>query len=103
MKIVFKVTITRFVSSDQPGFIEVRFKDAWNKEHIVIDKVPVLSLEDLDENSDYPIEGVVACEIVRRWEDSNGRIILTVDTEKPWGIYTLEDLTEFDLLEEQLI
>ncbi|RFS14450.1 hypothetical protein [Emticicia sp. C21] len=99
----FKVEIIRFADNSQPGFIEARFKDAWDIEHVVIDKVPVLTLEDLDENSDYPKEGVVACEILKKWEDANGRTILTIDTEKPWGIYTIEELTRFDLLEEKLV
>jgi hypothetical protein len=98
-----KVQITRFIRDDNPGFVECKFYDAWNKEHSVHDKVPVVSLEDLDINSIYPREGIVGCEIIREWKDDEGRIILTVSSDKPWAIDTIEGLTEFDLLAHQVI
>lgn len=98
----FIVEITRFLSSDQPGFVECRFFDAWEKEHRVQEKVPVVTSKDLDENSDYPQNGIIACEIIKIWTDKNNRKIYTVTAEKPWDIETIEGLNEFDLLEGQL-
>lgn len=99
----FKIEITRFVDRHQPGFVEARFRDAWGKEHIIIEKVPVLTKENLWEDSHYPKEASLRCEIVRIWKDTDNRTIISVDTEKPWAVCTIEDLTEFDLLEEQVI
>ncbi len=97
-----KIQITSFISSDQPGFVECKFYDALNKEHIIHDKVPIVTLEDLDANSEYPQDGIIACEIVKEWKDSNGRMVFTVNTSKPWGVDTIDGLTEFDMFEEQL-
>jgi len=96
-----KIKITKYISDDQPGFVECTFDDAWNKVHIVEDKVPIVTEKYLDANSDYPQDGVVACEILKESKDAEGRTIFTVDTS-PWGINTIEGLTKFDILKEQL-
>jgi uncharacterized protein YodC (DUF2158 family) len=98
-----RMKITSFISDDQPGFVECKFYDAWNKEHTVQEKIPVVTEKYLHENSKYPQDGEIACEIIKEWKDKDERIIFTVTTEKPWEINTNEGLTEFDILEEQLI
>lgn len=98
-----KIKITSFLSNDQPGFVECKFVDAWNKEHTIHDKVPVVTEKYLDERSGYPQDGVIACEVIKKWKDQGGRTIFTVTTKKPWHVDTLEGLTEFDVLEEQLV
>ena len=97
-----KIKITSFISDDQPGFVECKLVDAWNKEHTIQDKVPVVTKNYLDEKSEYRQDGVIACEVIKRWTDQIGRTIFTITTEKPWAVDSLEGLTEFDLLEEQL-
>ena len=98
-----RIEIVGFVDDHQPGFVSCRFKDAWEREHTIIDKVPIFSTIHLDRNSLYPQEGIIGCELVREWMDCNGRTINTVNSGKPWGIETTEGLTEFDILKEQLI
>ena len=98
-----KIKITSFISDDPPGFVECKFYDALIKEHIVQDKVPIVTKKYLDANSEYPQDGVIACEIVNEWKDSNGQKIFKVNTSRPWGVDTIDGLTEFDVLEEQLV
>jgi hypothetical protein len=97
-----KIKITKFIDSSQPGFIECRFTDAWNKEHIIHEKVPVITDENLDEYSNYPTEGIVSCEILREYRDENGKSLITISTENPWDISTIEDANTFDILQYQL-
>jgi hypothetical protein len=97
-----KILITSFIDDHQPGFVECKFYDALNKEHIVQDKVPIVTDRYLDANSEYPQDGIIACEIIKQSEDTNGKTIFTVNTLKPWGVDTIEGLTEFHLFEEQL-
>lgn len=99
----FKVTITRLISTDQPGFVECMFKDAWGQEYKIEEKIPVVTKEYLDENSEYPKAGVVACEIVRVWEDINKRKLITVNTVRPWAVETVDGLTQFDVLQREVI
>ena len=56
-----KIKIRKFIDDHQPGFVECTFIDAWNKEHIIHEKVPVVSTENLNEDSIYPSEGAIAC------------------------------------------
>jgi lactoylglutathione lyase len=98
---VFKINILRFIDDSQPGWVECDFKDAYGKEHIIREKTAIISLENLDRNSDYPKEGLVACEVVKESKGNNGRIIYTVRCIL-WGVESIEGLTEFDLFGEQL-
>jgi hypothetical protein len=98
-----KILITSFIDDHQPGFVECKFYDAFGNQHIIQDKVPVVTDKHLDANSEYPQEGIIACEIVNERNDSNGQKIFTINTSKPWGIETIDGLTEFDVLEEQLL
>jgi hypothetical protein len=97
-----KIKITKFISDHQQGFVECIFNDAWYKVHIVHDKVPIVTEKYLDANSEYPQDEVIPCEILKESADRDGRTIFTVDTAKPWGVDTIEGLTEFDMLKEQL-
>lgn len=97
-----KIQITKFISDDQPGFVECTFIDAYDQLHIVQDKVPIVTEKYLDANSKYPQDGIIACEILKDWKDSNGQKIFTVNISKPWGVDTVDGLKEFDMLEEQL-
>jgi hypothetical protein len=98
-----KITIRKFISDDQPGFVECSFFDALHNEHIVQEKVPIVTEKQLDANSNYPQDGIIACEIIGERQDTNGRKIYKVNTSKPWGVDTINGLTEFDVLEEQVI
>jgi hypothetical protein len=97
-----KIKIISFISNHQPGFVECTFVDAWNKKHTIHEKVPIVTEKYLDEKSEYPQDGIIACETIKEWTDEAGRVVFKISTEKPWGVDTLEGLTEFDLLEEQL-
>ena len=100
--LALKVIIIKFISSDQPGFVECQFIDAWNKKHVVQDKVPIVTDKYLDANSEYPQNGFIACQLLRESKDAGGRTIFAITTAKPWGVDTVEGLTEFDLTSEQL-
>jgi hypothetical protein len=98
-----RIKIIKFISDDQPGFIECIFYDAMNKKHVVQEKIPVITERCSDANSNYPQGGVIACEIVKESRDLNGNKIVTIDTSRPWGVDSIEGLSQFDVLEEQLI
>lgn len=98
-----KIEIIEFISNDQPGFVECKFFDAWDKEHRVQEKISVVTEKDLNKSSVYPQDGIIACEVTEIWIDINNRKLFTVTTEKPWGIDSIDGLNKFDLLEWQLI
>lgn len=96
------VQITRFVDEHQPGFVEFAFKDADGVARVFIDKVPVVTREDLGATSVYPCAGAIACEIVETWTDAVGRSLARIDTERPWHIETAFGETHFVVLAEQV-
>ena len=43
-----EIQIISFISDDQPGFVECVFTDAWEHEHKVKEKVPIVTKKYLD-------------------------------------------------------
>jgi len=91
------VDIVRFVDGAQPGIVECVMTDAWGTAHAFIDKVPIFTTAELTERSSYPQPGVIACAVLRRWHDSDGREIATIDTHEPWCVESTDGQTHFDV------
>ena|SRR5436190_5789151 len=97
------VTITRYISDDpQPGIVECQMIDARGRCWSFIDKVPIFSAAWLDAKSSYPQLGFIACQIVERRNDANGREIVTIDTELPWHVESTTGEVRFDVHAEEL-
>ncbi len=96
------VEIRRFVDDWQPGWVECAFTDAHGREWLFVEKVPVITSEDLDARSAYPCRGMIACQLVERrhWAE---RETVVVDTELPWGIEATTGETRFEIRPDQLI
>jgi hypothetical protein len=101
--LAIKVTIERFTDESQPGFVECRFTDAVGNAHLFEEKVPVVSVEDLNSRSEYPRDGIVACRAIASRVAPDGREVVTVDTDQPWGIESKAGQTKFDVFREQLL
>ena len=71
--------------------------------HSVQEKIPIVTEKYLDANSELPQNGIIACEICKDWIDKDGKRILTVSKEKPWGVETIQGLNKFDFFKEQLM
>jgi hypothetical protein len=64
-----RCSITRYVDNEpQPGMVEARFVDAYGQEWVLVDKVPMFSTESLTRESEYPVDGVIGCEILTEME-----------------------------------
>lgn len=97
------VQIVRFVDLSQPGWVECRLLDAWDRDWTFMEKVPVVTRESLDATSDYPQEGFIACTVVRSWQDECGRALVTVDTLQPWGVAAVGGETQFEVLASRVV
>jgi hypothetical protein len=94
-----KVVITRFVDGHQPGFVECTFVDAAGKNHTVIEKVPVVTEEDLTSHSTYPRAGVIACTVVARFAGGHGEPLVRINTEIPHHIESQQGESVFEVSE----
>ena len=99
---VIKVKISRLVDDHQPGFVECSFIDAHGTEHFFVEKVPVVTLADRSADGSYPVDGTLGCEVLGSRVD-DGTDMVTVSTERPWGIESTEGLLVFDLRSTQLV
>lgn len=69
--------------------------DAEGHRHIIKDKIPIFTVEDLHADSKYPVEGTIRCQILERYQGSKGQELARVSTTKPDAIESTEGLTEF--------
>jgi hypothetical protein len=95
--------IIRYTDDAQPGWCECQFTDAWGHEWTFVDKVPIFTSSLLDATSSYPQPGIIACQIVKKWQDVDGREIVTVDTTAPDAIEATTGEFCFDVLPTQII
>lgn len=47
--------------------------------------------------SHYPQQGVIVCEIIRVWAESDGRERCIITTERPWEISAKDGETELEV------
>jgi hypothetical protein len=92
-----RVTIEAFIDEYQPGIVECSLQDVHGKVWKFIEKVPVVSLEDLWSDSEYPRTGAVECKVLRRDPDSRGLPTITIQT-----IESVEGNAVFEVFEDQL-
>src|SRR5215467_6732450 len=99
-----KVTILRYISDDpQPGIVECQLEDANGRRWSFVEKTAIVSAERLDAQSTYPQVGVIAGEVIRHSHNADGREAIEIDTERPWGIESVEGATRFEILPESLV
>ena len=98
-----KVEILSFADADQTGWVECRLIDAFGRAHLFLEKIPVVSNEDLDALSSYPRDGTIACAVLGRQQGPDGREVVTVDTTLPDGVESKEGGSRFEILPEQLL
>jgi hypothetical protein len=90
-----RILITRYVDAAFPGFVECVLTDVAGKHWHIVEKVPIVTLLNLDANSAYPQPIVIACSIVARHVSSDGKEVATVDTSEPYGIASTCGETRF--------
>src|SRR5262245_35112263 len=99
-----KVLITRYVSDDpQPGIVECELHDAHGRRWCFLEKTAIVSANDLNAKTIYPQPGKIAGEIVERHREATGREIIRFDTERPWGVGSIEGVTQFEILPDSLV
>jgi len=97
-----KIEIIEFADNGQPGFVNSIFTDALGQEHKIFDKIPVVTDEYLDENSQYPREGIVGCVIIDENPDKNNPDIVKINIDEPLRISTTNDETLFFVFKNQI-
>jgi hypothetical protein len=84
-----------------PAFVRCRFYDARGVEHVIHEKMPIVTPQNISANGVFPQNGIIRCILQKERTDDKGRKILTVSTELPDHVETVNGLFVFDLLEDQ--
>ena len=82
-----KIEITRFVDDAQPGWVEAVMVDAWKQKWTFVQKIHSFTDDDLDSESDYPIQGYLECAIVGSYLDRDERLVAVIraaDERRNW-------------------
>ena len=96
------VQIVRFVDDHFPGFVACEFADVEGRVHTLIDKVPMVTAEDLDASTVYPQPGGLRCTVMDRWQDASGRELIKVSITYPDPMRTTDGLREFVVASAQV-
>ena len=96
------VEISRFVDDHFPGFVECVLVDALGVRHLFIEKSPVVSTESLLSTTSYPRSGTIPCEVQEEWQDLDGRSLVQVTTERPFGVESTSGQSRFVVLSSLL-
>lgn len=91
------VEIVRWVDDCQPGIVECVLVDVHGHRWRFIEKLPIVTVADLDASSSYPQSGSIACQVV----EIRGEVA-RIDTTKPWGVESVDGVSQFEVLEETL-
>jgi hypothetical protein len=92
-----RVKISRYVDAAFPGWVECSMVDATGHEHLFVEKVPAVTLAALDETSNFPQPGFIACIVIGRNKRDDGSQLVRIDTQT-----TTVGRTKFDVFSEQL-
>lgn len=90
-----RAVATRWLSDDAPGFIEVVLTDAHQIDHIIQEKVPVLSLDQVSSTTAYPREIWIDARLLSREQDM-------VTVRLAHSVESLDGRTEFEIRLEHL-
>lgn len=97
-----KVTITRFTDMAFPGWVACSLIDASAHEHVFDEKIPMVTTAVFELPGAFPQAGFIACVVVGQNVRDDGRMLVLIDTNTPFGIASTTGQTRFEVLSEQL-
>ncbi len=90
------------MGSSQPTWLQCELKDAIDKNCIIKEKLPVVTTPDLNQDSKYLQEALIASTLINQDKTNNIKLAV-IDTSEPWGIEAVAGQHEFTVRLEQLI
>ena len=98
------VEITKIIDDDCfPTVVECKFCDAYGREHTINEKYPIVTSESITPDSTFPQKGTIRCSLLEKFIDKDVGLIIKVCTENPDYVESLDGLSKFKLLTEQVV
>lgn len=98
-----RVDIIAFVDESFPSFVRCAFIDADGKRHTFIEKVPVVTTQELWSDSTYPQPGVVPLEGIEKLQDGTHRGLARATIGAGYSMDSPGYSAHFIVLESQLV
>ena len=96
-----KVTIARYLSDEpQPGIVECQLVDAHGRLWSFVEKSAIVSADSLHARTAYPQPGVIVGEVVERSRNPEGREMVRINTERPYGVCSVDGTAQFEVFVE---
>src|SRR5262249_35172166 len=102
LMISVNVEIRRYIDDSNPGWVECWLTDAHGQKWSFIEKLPIVTDAQLNERSQYPQPGIIACEIVERFRGADDVEFIVINTARPWGVESTNGETQFTIRQSQL-
>jgi hypothetical protein len=101
--LAIKITITRYLSDEPfPGIVECQLVDAHGRLWSFVEKSAIVSADSFHARTAYPQPGVIAGEVVERRRNPDGREVVRINTEQPYGVSSVDGTAQFDVFAESL-
>ena len=97
------VQITGYVDAAFPDFVSCALHYAHDHTWEFVEKVPVVTLATLTDESRYPQPGTIRCHVLSRSIDPTGFTVARIDTRNPDGVESREGRTIFEVFTEELV
>jgi hypothetical protein len=98
-----KVEIIEFTHNDFPGWVRCVFTDIHGKQWFFEEKASVVTDVFIDENTLYPVNGIVAGHIEKSYLNDKNQEIVTINTDIPWAIASEDGTTLFEVFRDQIV
>lgn len=94
------ISVSRYVSDDQPGIIECELCDAYGHLWTFIDKQSAVGRSDLDAETVYPQPGHILCKVVGRTKDASERDLIEIEL---YGVISIDNEERFEVFPAVLV
>jgi hypothetical protein len=95
------IDIVEYTQNDFPGWVRCKLIDSMGKEHYFNEKVPIVSVENINKNTTFPQKGYIRGEIIEVVNKKHG--IIAFGTLKPDGVESENGNNLFLVYESQII
>ena len=97
-----KITMLEFIDKDQSGLVNCELIDCKEKKWSFQGKPAMFTKEKINTETKFPQTGMLPCKIETKRLDSNGKLILLINTAR-WKVETIEGGGYFEVYENQMV
>ena len=79
------------------------FTDIHGKQWFIEEKAPIVTEENIDKDTLYPVNGIIAGQIEKSYLNDKNQEIVAINTDIPWAIASEDGTTLFEVFRDQIV